>query len=1363
MEQNEHKRKNRNLIIVLLIALLMLAISFVAFKAFSKYAFNVFTNQEITLKDASIAEAEITLSPSSWTNGNVTVTITTTKTGGSIYYKNGASGTWTAYTAPFQVSDNTTIYARLQYSDGNGPTTTKVINNIERTAPQASITSTNNLSNSQTVVLLMDDNVGLASYYWGTQNPETEEVTWTNNNQTSVNKTVSEAGTYYLGVKDQAGNTTYVHKDFYLSTFTPNKGTVSQATILTMEGNTFNLPTPSAVTGYTFSGWYTAALAGTKIGDAGASYTPSATTTLQGQWTANDYTVTFDANGGTVSQASKSVTYDSSYGSLPTPTRVGYTFQGWNGKNLFDLNSSYHVQQNRVYVDDGKVVFDGSAYANNPMSDIRIQKYYNSIMQTNGADIKSFSHPETGRYSVKIDKTSDFDKIAIRGNTTRYDPLMVIDIPLENGQSYILSFDVDYYNREESKVILNNIQLEVGNEATAYEPYYVASSTTVTQAQNHTLTAKWTVNQYTATFNANGGTTPIPTTVTRDYGTQLGGENQNLFTSNSTTPGYAYYSLSTNPMTKELVDDETSPSGKAIRITRTTAGTREAGYYYDSLGRLSEGQTYTIKFKAKGSGTWSVGHSQGGRNEITPTNEYVEYTKTFVADSNSSTRIVIYESGLANGAWIQFQPISITCTMPHVTNNGYYFDGWWTSASGGTEVDEDSTMPAENPTYYAHWTARTYSVTLDNQSATTVGTGTMYYKYNTNKYYSDSNTTTEISSITVPEKTGYTFGGYYTSANGGGTKCIDENGDVIDSLYAFAGNRTLYAKWTPNQYDVTYMSGNLMYGLEDCEETESNRMTYSINDGVVTVTANNNDGYGTTTGRVYLEAGKTYKFSCETDGVWGNQSVNNGDSVEALVSIKGWFSSSDYWVSFPSNEYIFTPEQTATYKLRLDVNKNGETHTFSNISIYEVVRTDTKDYGSTLGTLPAVSRTGYTLDGWYDAKSGGNEISSSTTVPANDVTYYAHWTANNYTATFLSNLVANGDFSNGTSGWKKSNEEINTDYEIDTTLKYENKNSMRISTASNGFYGVNSTYDIDYKPNTTYKISYAAYRDSSSEFGDLTREFRVYLPEYREDGSRISYHSYAALNVTSSKLPDKTWTKFSKTITTSSDGVKFDCLRLDYMMTNGQTNIWIADVKVEEVATKTVACDSKIGTLPTTTRTGYTSGGYYTGENGSGTRITADTLMGPSDITYYEKWTAKTNTAYTVKHYQMDLDGTNYTLVDTDNLTGTTNSEVTPSVKNYTGFTAPATQTVSIKGDGSTVVEYRYTRNKYNLDLNGWLDGASSGNITGYGTADVYVNNKMVGTARADYCVGNYYGSTYEIKNITVASGKKYNGVHSGS
>ena len=55
--------------------------------------------------------------------------------------------------------------------------------------------------------------------------------------------------------------------------------------------------------------------------------------------------------------------------------------------------------------------------------------------------------------------------------------------------------------------------------------------------------------------------------------------------------------------------------------------------------------------------------------------------------------------------------------------------------------------------------------------------------------------------------------------------------------------------------------------------------------------------------------------------------------------------------------------------------------------------TSSKQYsnGSTLGTLPTATRSGYAFDGWYTASSGGTKVTSSTTV-TRAVTYYAHWT-----------------------------------------------------------------------------------------------------------------------------------------------------------------------------------------------------------------------------------------------------------------------------------------------------------------------------------------------------------------------------------
>lgn len=88
-----------------------------------------------------------------------------------------------------------------------------------------------------------------------------------------------------------------------------------------------NLPTPTR-TGYTFLGWYTAKTGGTRV-KAETTVAVASAHTLYAQWEANGYKLTFNANGGNVSSSSKTVRCGGAYGTLPTPTRDYYTFNGW--------------------------------------------------------------------------------------------------------------------------------------------------------------------------------------------------------------------------------------------------------------------------------------------------------------------------------------------------------------------------------------------------------------------------------------------------------------------------------------------------------------------------------------------------------------------------------------------------------------------------------------------------------------------------------------------------------------------------------------------------------------------------------------------------------------------------------------------------------------------------------------------------------------------------------------------------------------------------------------------------------------------------------------------------------------------------
>ena len=114
----------------------------------------------------------------------------------------------------------------------------------------------------------------------------------------------------------------------YTVAFDANGGSVSTTSKTVTYDSTYGtLPTPTR-TGYTFDGWFTTASGGSQV-KSDTKVAITAAQTLYAQWTANAYTVTFNANGGSVSATSMKVTYGSTYGTLPAPTRTGYTFKGW--------------------------------------------------------------------------------------------------------------------------------------------------------------------------------------------------------------------------------------------------------------------------------------------------------------------------------------------------------------------------------------------------------------------------------------------------------------------------------------------------------------------------------------------------------------------------------------------------------------------------------------------------------------------------------------------------------------------------------------------------------------------------------------------------------------------------------------------------------------------------------------------------------------------------------------------------------------------------------------------------------------------------------------------------------------------------
>ncbi len=197
-------------------------------------------------------------------------------------------------------------------------------------------------------------------------------------------------------------------------------------------------------------------------------------------------TVTFDPNGGTVTPTSKVVKLGETYGELPTPTRDGYTFKGWNGKNLVNIQDQNISFNNNYYKD----TTSSPKYTLKPdttyiMSfDYKVNSSTNNIYDSVGYGISTFQKDISstlGNYSNSGRKTDSFTT----PSSFLYSP------------PYIWFRFVRMSTPGDANVDISNVQLEEGSTATEYEPYYVTSSTKVTQNNNdrYVLTAIWEPNE----------------------------------------------------------------------------------------------------------------------------------------------------------------------------------------------------------------------------------------------------------------------------------------------------------------------------------------------------------------------------------------------------------------------------------------------------------------------------------------------------------------------------------------------------------------------------------------------------------------------------------------------------------------------------------------------------------------------------------------------------------------------------------------------------------------------------------------------------------------------------------------------------
>ena len=814
-------------------------------------------------------------------------------------------------------------------------------------------------------------------------------------------------------------------------TFDANGGSSTPSAQTVNNGTAITLPSVSR-TGYTFNGWYTDSLGGTRVGGDGDSYTVTANITLYAHWSANKYTLTYDANGGTVSPTSKEILYDGAYGTLPTPTREGYAFDGWYTASSGGTEvtaSTVHKSTSNVTIyahwsiRNFIVTYNGNGGTPSRASDDIVFNQSTALPTATRTGYRFLGWYTASSGGTRIG--GEGDSYTVKADVTLYAQWI---------KTYVVSFrfnggsTADY---SETPDVNTKITLPSGGtyQYHDFNGWYTqdvggtrvgGSGDSYTVTADVTLYAQWVNQTATITFNGNGGTSSEPSR--KVY------KNVAFTLPNATRPHYNFLGW----------------------YTSQTGGTRIGGL----------GDTYTITTNTTVYAQWSA----------------IEYTLTFVStETNESISL----KGSASSPLTVPSPKS----RPYYTFNGWVNDG--VTLSAGT-----SHVPTANLTYTAKWTGITYNLTFVHhsefvttmtgvQGGTVIKLPTGITEWTDSQYYQEVGWYTTLDTLTyLKSNSGYTVtrdetltmkwvGNQYTVSftSKGGTApqpitytypsevtlpdAIKDYPDHIfvswndgqsdysaNSKYNPKGNVKFTAEWELRRYTVTYASS------EESGVQVPNSVTV---DALTKITLG-------TPSRPHYDP--TYWYDAKTGGnevgkVGGEYTVranitlyprwtptqytvsfsvpsglpsieNQTGSFEEFVTLpdisetlpdktfNGWkISGSDtlYKVKqayYPTSHVTFVADFSDNYIVKFYRNHNASDTT--------VIWTDSvsPNKSITLHEYPSVD--GYYCTGWFTARSGGTRIGGegSTFTPSASIDLYAHW-QNCPTVTF----DANGGLVNG--------------------------------------------------------------------------------------------------------------------------------------------------------------------------------------------------------------------------------------------------------------------------------------------------------------------------------------------------------------
>ena len=605
-----------------------------------------------------------------------------------------------------------------------------------------------------------------------------------------------------------------------------------------------DLPELEKGIGYNFGGWWTGNGAGGNWGTqvtAAALVKNESNHTLYARWLINEYSIAYrDAGGGTLSVPVTGLptTYTTAAGltlANPASTRTGYTFAGW----FLDENAA----GDRIYALTNSHAGNITLYAKWTPNKYIVRYYSNHPGAGATASVIAGSTAESEHtYGKAMNLTANAFSLsgwhftgwaASTGGAAVYaDEEEIVNLTATNN-ALIELYAV--WERNAYEVVYHKNKPETSSAA-IIDGITVPSSFTYDNTsqeylrQNmYTLTgwtfAGWSTRADTSwlAFDPEAHKAPNPLTDTSaEYHFTDGQSVKNLCAYGSTVTLYAVW----RPNTYKVYYDGnmTAYGGKISGVI--SGATTYSEFTYDQPGNLKAngfsltGWTFDRWLSGEFAGT-AYGQGTNGFQSV------LNLTDGYGLANVDGAEITLYAQWTANAYTIQYNAnqtlgapgssgavtgdtndsahkydSSEALTLNGFSLTGWTFGGWARNADGTGAVYSNGQhvknfTSDKNPapiTLYAIWRANTYTVKYDKNSPDAVGaTLSSAHTY-------DSQRKLSYNGFSL---TGWTFDGWTTNSDGSGTHYSE--GEYVDNITPDRnGIITLYAKWAPAKYNVTF-------------------------------------------------------------------------------------------------------------------------------------------------------------------------------------------------------------------------------------------------------------------------------------------------------------------------------------------------------------------------------------------------------------------------------------------------------------------------------------------------------------------------------------------------------------------------------